>query len=88
VIDERVRQLTREGVNDTVLVNRMLATCLALHACIPRRLIRADGMVRRIFWVCAVCRLMENMSEALRTGVGVPAVSRTFTCGRAFSRAF
>jgi hypothetical protein len=72
-IDERIRQLTREGVNDTVLVTRMLGHMPALHrvytSASDEELIAFSvafpGFVR-------YARLMEDMSEALRTGVGVP----------------
>ena len=74
VIDERVGQLTREGVNDTILVNRMLGHMPALHRLytsasdddLMALSVAFPGFVR-------YARLMEDMSEALRTGVGVPA---------------
>ena len=73
VIDERVRQLTREAVNDTVLINRMLGHMPALQrlytSASDEELVALSvafpGFVR-------YARLMEDMSEALRTGVGVP----------------
>jgi hypothetical protein len=73
VIDERVGQLTREGVNDTVLVNRMLGHMPALHRVYTSASdeellafsVAFPGFVR-------YARLMEDMSEALRTGIGVP----------------
>ena len=72
-IDERVRQLTHEAVNDTVLVNQMLGYMPALHrlwTSAPDEELAAlsvayPGFVR-------YARLKEDMSEALRTGVGVP----------------
>ena len=72
MIDERVRQLTREAVSDTVLVNRMLGYMPALHrlwVSAPDEELAAlfdayPGFVR-------YARLMEAMSEALRTGVCV-----------------
>src|ERR1019366_10686207 len=72
-IDERVRQLTGEAVNDTVLVNRMLGHMHALHRLytsasdeeLAALSVAFPGFVR-------YARLMEDMSEALRTGVGVP----------------
>jgi len=73
MIDERVGQLTREAVSDIVLVNRMLGYMPALHrlwTSTPDEELAAlfdayPGFVR-------YARLMEEMSEALRTGVGVP----------------
>jgi hypothetical protein len=73
MIDERVGQLTRDAVSDTVLINRMLGYMPALHrlwTSAPDEELAAlfnayPGFVR-------YARLMEDMSEALRTGVGVP----------------
>jgi hypothetical protein len=73
MIDERVSQLTREAVNDTVLVNRMLGYMPALQRLwvsasdeeLAALLDAYPGLVR-------YARLMEAMSESLRTGVGVP----------------
>lgn len=72
-IDERVRQLTREAVNDTVLVNRMLGYIPALHrlwTSAPDEELIALSVAYPGFMRYA--RLMEDMSEALRTGIGVP----------------
>src|ERR1035437_89793 len=73
MIDERVSQLTREAVSDIVLVNRMLGHMPALH----RLWISAsDEELAALFdaypGFVRYARLMEAMSEALRTGVGVP----------------
>jgi hypothetical protein len=73
MIDERVQQLTRESVSDAVLINRMLGHMPALHRLyssasdedLVALSVTFPGFVR-------YARLMEDMSEALRTGVGVP----------------
>jgi hypothetical protein len=72
VIDERVRQLARQGVSDPVLVNRVLGYMPALHR------LYASATDAELAALAAVypgfvryARLMEDMSEAMRTGVGV-----------------
>jgi hypothetical protein len=78
-IDERVCQLTRETVNDTVLVNRMLGHMPALHRLytsasdeeLMALSVAFPGFVR-------YARLMEDMSESLHTGVGVPPGATDF----------
>jgi hypothetical protein len=73
MIDERVGQLTREALSDTVLVNRMLGYMPALHRLWTSA---PDEELAALFnaypGFARYARLMEDMSESPRTGVGVP----------------